>query len=198
MSQYAVVRRGDRAGDRPGDLVTMQYYIYDSYDGDLVKAQLAELATMIFGKGCYFANRVDKKYEDGEEKTITSKMTDICKETFGKCDLKNCLWSGQDYSILIKLMHLYYDDNNDSVFHCQVRLKTPLTSAVYQRQKCDAMHCFVASFKFKRIPLTDSETNKRYHEIIVLESHMFYEGLALLDECDKNHIRSVKKQELRA
>jgi len=190
MSQYAVVL--------PGDLVIMQYYIYDSYDGDLVKEQLAELATMIFAKGCSFAGKVDKRYEDGEENAITSKMTDICKETFGKCDLHNRLWSGQHYCpINIKLVNIY---DNYKVFHCQVRLKTPLTSAVYQQQKCDAMHCFVASFKFQRTALTDSETNRRYFEIKVLESHLWYEGLVQLDPdaCRSHHIRLVKKQELRA
>lgn len=188
MSRYDVVHKGDT--------VKMQYYIYEGYAGDLVKEQLSELATMIFGKGCHFNTRVDKTYEKGEEDAIKSKMTNICKEIFGECDSDNSMFSWQNhYTIYLDLVDINSYGPGD--IHCQVRLETPLTNGLLQSQGCYAKHCFVASLKFKRKLFRDSETKRSYYNVEVLESHLWYEGLTQLDpdECSRHYIRFVENKQ---
>jgi hypothetical protein len=184
-------------GSVPNDYtgIIMKYYIYDmKTNHDLVKDNLSELATMTFEKGWSPFEGI-KIYREGEENEIQSKMTDICKQTFGECDRDNRLFS---FNNTYKIQILVVDIEDAGIYHCIMRLQTPVPSLVYQSQGCYAEHRFVASFRYREGKFFFNSQNRRCTEIEVLESHLWYEGLHQLDPllCTDHHIKSVARNEL--
>lgn len=182
-------------------LIIMNYYIYDmERDHDLVKDNVSKLAKLTFGKGWDSIARKTYRVGSGGRETrdneIRSMMTDICKQTFGKCDPDNGLFSFRnEYDIRVYCKDIEfrlgnYKEKPVTICHYEIVLSTPLTKLVKQKQGCDADHCFVASFSYREDP-----QYIKSGEIEVLECRLRYEGLRQLDPelCTYHHIKSVPR-----
>jgi len=170
----------------------MRYYKYDlQKDYDSVKDKLSELATTTFETGI---NGM-KVYAWGEKSKIQSMMTDICKQTFGKCDPENRLFNDNNsYEMDIRLVN----PPVAGLHHCIIKMETPLTSAEYQSKGCYAEHIFLATFKYRES--RDFFRNSEHRlccEITVLECELWYEGLHQLYplSCVEHHINPRSRTE---
>lgn len=181
--------------------IIMNYYIYDmERDHDLVKDNVSKLAKLTFGKGWDPVERKTYRVGTGGRETrdneIRSMMTDICKQTFGECDLDNGLFSFRNqYDIHVYCQDIEfrqgdYKQEDVTIFHYEIVLQTPLTNSVKQKQSCKADHSFVASVSYREDP-----QYRKSGEIEVLECRLRYQGLRQLDPelCTYHHIKSVPR-----